>query len=97
MQHSEHGESLKSRLIIALRNFAKAPKNKSQFPCLGVPYGLPDVPLYQEYRHYARDRFRPSAASQYSFAPVHTTLLLFHPASCNLLYIYCLRKIHALK
>jgi len=36
-QPSEHGESLKSRLIVALRKFTKAPKNKSHFPCLGVP------------------------------------------------------------
>jgi hypothetical protein len=95
IQLSEHGKSLKSRLTVALSNSAKEPKNKSKFPCLGVPFGLPDVPLQQEYRLHARVRFRPSAASEYSFAPVYTTVL-FNPASCNLLNIYCLQKIHAL-
>jgi hypothetical protein len=42
---SQHGESLNSRPIFALGNLAKAPKNKTKFPCLGVPYGLPDVLL----------------------------------------------------
>jgi hypothetical protein len=84
IQHSEHSKSWKSRLTVALSNFVKAPKSKSKLPCLGVPFGLPDVPLQQEYRLHARVRFRPSAASQYSFAPVHTTVLLFNPARCNL-------------
>ena len=39
IQHSEHGTSLKTRLTVALSNTAKAPKNKSKFPCLGVPFG----------------------------------------------------------
>jgi len=32
IQHSQHGESLNSRLIFALGNLAKGPKNKSQVP-----------------------------------------------------------------
>jgi hypothetical protein len=45
IQHSQRGEILNSRLILALQNFAKALKHKSKFPSLGVPYGLADVPL----------------------------------------------------